>query len=455
MDEQMAQRVTPFADFVAELEDAEHEQFALLAATRVRNATAFDAQKQHLLAMYRGVTVASSFADAGGQVFDCIPVAQQPALKRLGTELAEPPPMPIAPIARQSSAAQQGLRVPNGKLNSFGSALSCPTGCVPVRRVTLEELVRFETLEGYLRKHGHPRSRANHARPLLEAAVETPHEYAHAFQTVQNIGGHSVLNVWDPPIGANQIFSLAQHWYVAEGSTGVQTVEVGWQVYPQLYNHGKPVLFTYWTADGYGHTGSYSNTAGEFVQYGATHPVGMALESWSQLNGSQVELELHVLLYQGNWWIFVNGVAAGYYPTSYYQGGPLASCAAEIDYGGETLGVGSYPAMGSGEFAVRGQQLAAYQRDIYYIDANANAADASLTASQDWPSSYTIQLERSNSWGEYFYFGGPGNSGAASSAAPTAAAPVGGLTLTGPAGVRLEGVSVTDVVAIIRQLSRE
>jgi hypothetical protein len=151
--------------------------------------------------------------------------------------------------------------------------------------------------------------------------------------------------------------------------------------------------------------------------------------------------------------IGVNGVAAGYYPAQYYGTGPLASRATEFDFGGETLGDGSYPAMGSGEFADQGGGRAAYQRNIYFTKPNGEADNARLTASQDWSSSYTINVGSSTAWGEYFYFGGPGTGHAPG--APTAATRGTGLTLTGPAGVRVEDLSLGEVVTILRQLYRQ
>jgi hypothetical protein len=284
---------------------------------------------------------------------------------------------------------------------------------------------------------------------------------SHAYQNVVNLGGHSILSVWDPNVGGNQIFSLSQRWYVAQGPGGVQTVEVGWQVYPAMYGHTKPVLFTYWTADGYHTTGSYSNTAGDFVQVGS-NPVGMALDPWSQVGGPQVELELTVMLQAGNWWIFVNGNdtnhAVGYYPATRYGNGPLATGATGVDYGGETVGNGSYPAMGSGEFASRGYKLAAYHRNIYYFPTPATALDANLVASQDWPTSYKIQVDHSQDWGESFYYGGPGGGGASPVVAGGAAAgnrAAGGRSIVvyGPLGTRVEGLSLDEVSDLLRRLS--
>jgi hypothetical protein len=45
---------------------------------------------------------------------------------------------------------------------------------------------------------------------------------------VNNLGGGGFVIVWDPIIGANQIFSLSQHWYVGGSGGNLQPAEVGW-----------------------------------------------------------------------------------------------------------------------------------------------------------------------------------------------------------------------------------
>jgi hypothetical protein len=448
-------RIQPFDEFYEELQNAQHEHYRNRKETRSRGAAAFEEQKRHLVELYNGVHVGHSFVDSAGQVFDCIPVADQPALR--GRTLAKVPTLPLikATAVAAPENAPPGIRT--GQRDTLGNDMTCPPGTVPIRRITLSELTQFETLGHFLRKGGHPKRRTARAVVVPADAGGAPHEYAHASQAVPNVGGHSVLGVWDPSISTGQLFSLSQHWYIAETAGGdAQTVEVGWQVYPGMYQHAKPVLFTYWTADGYTNTGSYNNTAGDFVQVSPTMSAGMALETWSQCGGVQVEMELTVMLESGNWWIFVNGNdavhALGYYPTSLYQGGPLATRATSVDYGGETVGSSSYPAMGSGEFAARGYKFAAYHRNIHYFSSESTSVDAVLTASQDWPNSYTIDVESSSDWGEYFYYGGPGGSTSPPLPPSVSTGSRGTLSLYGPHGMRVDGLTLDDVAAILKRL---
>jgi Neprosin/Neprosin activation peptide len=388
-----------FQAFYKSLGTARHEEYKHRLKTRVVNRAAFEEQRQHLLGLYADLEVKHSFVDEHGQTFDCVPRERQPALTHAGLELATPPALPGS--------------TPNAPSAARPAVSACPPGTVPIRRITLDELTRFETLDHFKRKNAEtPRLAGQPLRTAVPTLAGETHEYAHAAQNVDNVGGRSTLSVWAPAVGPGQIFSLSQQWYVGYlGNGGVQTIEVGWQVFPQKYGHDSPVLFTYWTRDDYQQTGAYNNEDNDFVQYSSNLPVGAALANVSAPGGAVAELELSYFLSAGNWWLFVNDEPIGYYPGTLYADGPLASGASRVDFGGETVGQTRYPQMGSGIFA--DQPGAAYQRNISYFTSNGVASDVDLVASQDWPASYTVRLGGSPEWGQYLYFGGPGGPAAA------------------------------------------
>jgi hypothetical protein len=394
-----------FREFIASLTAARREDYAVTPVTKVASDHAFAEMKKYLVQRYEGLDVTHSFADENGQIFDCIPVDQQPALKGTGHKIAEAPDQPSAATLSDEFAIQPQLR-PDRK-DKFGNSMSCPPGTIAVRRITLEELSRYESLRQFFQKSPlggrHPRLSA----PSVTAGV---HKYAHASQTVDNLGGHNFLSVWDPVVSP-QIFSLSQHWYA--GGSPVQTAEVGWQVFPDKYGTTQPVFFIYWTADNYDKTGCYNLDCSAFVQTNKNWILGGTLSPTSIFGGAQYGLDISYYLFQGNWWLYVGGGAAsntiGYYPTSLYGNGPLASHATDIDFGGETVDNTAWPPMGSGSFASAGWQKAAYHRAIEYFPTTGGRLSAKLTAQQPSPSCYTIDLEvASPPWSEYFFFGGPG-----------------------------------------------
>jgi len=407
------QRLIPFDEFIASVVSAPSVPPVDGA---VAPASTLPSLKSYLNGLYAGVdakAVKHSFVDDNGTAFDCIPMSQQPALRGSAGPLPTAPDIPgTAQVAASADDGQDLVRTlwPDD-IDRFGNATVCPTSTIPMARVTLEELARFPSLDAFFSKDG----KALGADQTLAAqpSVAATHRYAHAYQFTNNLGGHSYLNFWDPGIGANQVFSLSQHWYVAGTGNNLQTAEVGVQIFPQSYGTTKPVFFTYWTADAYQRTGCYNLTCPAFVQTNRSWALGGAISPWSTPNGAQYELEITYYLYQGNWWLYVNGTSAanaiGYYPGTIYNGGALTKGATEIDYGGEVVGTISWPPMGSGKFAKKGYGKSAYHRAIYYFSMTGTKTNANLTVDQQWPWDYTATVTTyASPWNETLFFGGPG-----------------------------------------------
>ncbi|HXO43300.1 MAG TPA: neprosin family prolyl endopeptidase [Thermoanaerobaculia bacterium] len=428
----------PLAEFLPGVAAARFEGLPRGAETRVRSAEAFAEMRRHILSLYEGVAVdrLHSFL-LDGQHFDCLPIDQQPSVRGLGlthVEVAPPPPLstatepvvpapgepavgePEEPRARATSPLTLGAR------DAFGNEIQCAEGTIPMRRVTLEEMTRFETLRQFFEK-GPDGAGQVRLEEEKTAPAKPVHKYAHAYELVHNLGGSSLLNLWMPPINtrATQVFSLSQHWYT--GGNPVQTVEGGWQAFPQKYNTVNSVLFIYWTADGYKRTGCYNLDCAAFVQTNSHWALGATFSHYSTPGGTQYEFQLQWQLSGGNWWLYLGGSgtpeAVGYYPTALYGNGQLANFATAIDYGGEVVGTTSWPQMGSGVAASRGFRHAAYQRQIFYADlfTATHWSTLSPTASprsRGRGSCYSINFTPAtagSSWDSYFFFGGAGGGG--------------------------------------------
>src|SRR5271165_3258047 len=89
--------ILSFDNFYRGIQTAEHATYHGRPHSKVRSPGAFEEQKKHLSDLYAGVTVQHSFLDRAGQIFDCIPIDQQPALKKSGKALATPPSLPRRP----------------------------------------------------------------------------------------------------------------------------------------------------------------------------------------------------------------------------------------------------------------------------------------------------------------------------------------------------------------------
>jgi hypothetical protein len=119
----------PFGAFLASLGVASYRDYAGRSGTRVQDQQAFDEMRDFLLAKYRHSLVVRSYGEQGA-IFDCMDQVRSSAL----------PPTPASPSTGSSSTSIAVTKA------------VCPNGSVPVRRITLDDLVRFSTLRQYLGK---------------------------------------------------------------------------------------------------------------------------------------------------------------------------------------------------------------------------------------------------------------------------------------------------------------
>ena len=212
--------ILPFRQFVESLEKFSPSQHLEAAGSQVLHEEAVQDMNNHLKRHYQGVEAVHSFVDENGSVFDCIPIEQQPALKQSGVAPAAPQdlPKPTGAQAAQglaeapSQPTEHVVQLRADREDQHGNTIHAPDGTIAMRRLTMENLRRFQTLHQFFQKSpygsgkppqsGQPpqSSRGGGVAPAA-ATVAATHRWAHAFQNVNNHGGHSFVNVWEPPIG--------------------------------------------------------------------------------------------------------------------------------------------------------------------------------------------------------------------------------------------------------------
>jgi hypothetical protein len=438
--------VVRFEDFLQQTRAAHFEMYSGGPETAVRDAAAFEEMRQYILAMYQGVTVTHSFV-LGTDHVDCVPIEQQPSVRLLGLKEIATPPAPFVVTKSHSimrASHSNSEAVPDHNVNSLGSSAVCEEHTIPMMRMTLEQLTRFPDLRHFLRKSPDGHNPVTGAPQTVDPKFWL-HRYAYVKQPVINLGGNSALNYWDfPEVNVDkskgEVFSLSQQWYVGGTGTGLQTAEVGWQNYPQLYGDPLSHLFIYWTADNYAKTGCYNLACIAFVQIDNSWVLGSAFfepgglgPGDSTVGGAQYEFTAQFNLYNGDWWLYLGKsagselTAIGYYPGSLYgANGQLTHFAQTIEYGTESVAcvaAGSvcsatetiFPPEGSGQMPNNGYSHAAYQRDIFYIDAYGRGVwGKGLKPVQLSPNCYQVTLPlwgKAPGWGTYIYVGGPGGKG--------------------------------------------
>jgi hypothetical protein len=416
-----------FDQFVKGVASAKASDFMGKPGVKVESAAAFQEMKDHLLQLYAGVKVEHTFGE-NGQLVDCVPIEQQPGLRRPGAPREalqrEAPKSTIPPAEKKKGPAgverkseTLDILLKPGVRDSNGQEMYCREGTVPLRRVTLEEMTRFKNLSSFFSKgskrddfrkgSGRPRPGAN------DLPEDETHYYARGVQYVDNFGGDAWLNVWSPTVTDDSKFSLSQLWVVGEGDKK-QTAEAGWQVFPNKYNSKNASLFIYYTTSSYeDNSGCYNTECSGFTQLANNVYLGRGFSNYSGTDGTQWGFNLQWKRGpDGTWWLFYRGpgdyITVGYYPHSLYGNGVLATKATKIAFGGEDTGQLAAKQMGSGEKASAGWQKAAYQNKIFYIDTNTVSQWANLDKYESNPDCYTADVHNIyGDWGTYLFFGGP------------------------------------------------
>jgi hypothetical protein len=419
-----------FTDFIAYVKIAKFEDYSKHENARVESAEEFEKMRKHLLFLYEGVTPVNTFLGSDNEFVDCVPIDQQPGLRNPKTgpqklqreapkvSEREVQPGPGGADSERAPKAPQiaDLTLKPGQRDRFGKEMYCPLETIPMRRVTFEQLTRFRTLKDFFSKGGHPivrRDQGTHDRPGLDLPGDPSHYYAAAFQTVDNFGGDSWLNLWSPTV-SNHRMSLSQIWVSGGGGDGTQTVEAGWQVYPDKWGGNNAALFIFYTPNNYD-DGCYNIDCSGFVQVANNVYLGSGFDHYSSRDGGQWGFNIQVKRHtDGNWWLFYRGpgnyIPFGYYPRALYGDGILSRNATSIGWGGEDTGEPSALQMGSGALPNEGWGRAAYHDVVFYIDTN--------TVSQ-WPSLAAVEIPVTNCYDTdisnassnrtktYFYYGGP------------------------------------------------
>ncbi|GFP82532.1 hypothetical protein PHJA_000396200, partial [Phtheirospermum japonicum] len=227
-------------------------------------------------------------------------------------------------------------------------------------------------------------------------------------------GAQAVLSVWCPQIEREDEFSLSQLWVVdgTRGEGNFNSVEVGWQV---TYDKKYPHLFIYWTRDNYQTTGCYDLNCAGFVQTNNRIAFGVEFKPVSSYNGKQYDITLFVWRDRktGNWWLRVNEMTVGYWPSLLFS--LFKDHASAVQFGGEIANTGDQGShtktqMGSGHFPEEGYGKAAYIRNIQVLDSKNNLHSApKLTGVFEKPNCYIAGTgSTSKTWGNYMFYGGPG-----------------------------------------------
>jgi len=372
--------------------------------------------QQYLRDLYDRREVVTQTTTPSGQQLDWVPAESQIG----GARLAYPPDEDRPPTYRDDRRAE----AVSFELQRTGAERG-PEGTVPLVRKPIEEIRPGVALQDWLAKGNRPKVLPPpDAPPSFEVPGGDQHKYAYSYLNVTCYGTEGNINAWATWVEWSNEFSLGQLWLTRGTGSGHQTLEVGHQVYRDLYGDWNPHLFIFYTTNNYtasgDNLGGYNQDVAGWVQYSnQVYPEAIS-SPVSVFDGQQYELQLKVQLWEGNWWVRVNGIWMGYYPSTLYNSGGLQSQADSVLWGGEVVDAGDHPErtqtdMGSGHWPEDGWQKCAYMNGLLYQSAtDGTMSRYAATAVEPEPLCYGIigHFNDPGSWGSHFWWGGSGrNSG--------------------------------------------
>ncbi len=367
---------------------------------------------------------------ASGESVDCVDIYSQPSMRNKSKEKIKLKPSPMLEkivneqdkMLKDKSNTQKSMDI-----SSLNFSVGCPIGTVPMKKLTIEELRNFETLEDYNSKHPSYKKnnysykpKARNSRTYEPPGVDySNHEYAIVTDDVYNMGADSSINVWNSYTEKSSEFSLSQIWVQRGSGNDLETIEAGVQVYKDLYQDYNSHFFIYFTPDNYGSGGCYNDKC-HFKQISSNIYPGITLSPVSTLGGTQYEVRLQIVRdpVDGDWWIRFQNEWVGYYENSLFDANGLKNEASKVRFGGEIINnstsTHTKTDMGSGNFSSSGFQYAAFQRHLKYLTYtggtdifynNYTNGTKIVTDANCYNVDYTSY---SSTWGSYFYFGGSG-----------------------------------------------
>ncbi|KAL3537235.1 hypothetical protein ACH5RR_000601 [Cinchona calisaya] len=278
----------------------------------------------------------------------------------------------------------------------------CPEGTIPIRRTTQEGLLVASSIKKKL------------ISSQTSSFDDAYHEHAGVFTSSgKYYGAKATINAWNPKVQDDNDFSLSQIWIVGGSGPNLNTIEVGWIVFPGLFGDSNTRLFTYWTRDGYQNTGCYNLRCSGFVQTSKRVALGTIIYPLSVYHGSQFDITLLVWKdSKDKWWLQFGDEIVGYWPASLFTS--LADNASQVQLGGEVStailnGPHTTTQMGSGHFSEETFGGASYFKNLHVVDSSNNLKPpGKLDYLITKPNCYNLQADYSDVWEDYFFYGGPG-----------------------------------------------
>jgi hypothetical protein len=332
---------------------------------------------------------------------------------RPGATLATPPPAlsEPSPVNADESFVAFELDQENAQLG--------PVGTVPMAGKNLEALQNV-SLQAHVSKPGQyalPAGPGVTSEGFFRATVDAENQTCH--------GISAVTSVWQPTLEDDDLdHSLAEMWLVNDHVTPAQSVEAGWTVSRRQYGDVLTHLFSWFTTTGWTKqddwVGGYDTDYAGWVQFDRSIYPGAVILGHSQVDGSQAVLSMQFELWNGDWWLAVNGRWIGYYAGALFGSAgddTLASSANRALAGGEVYTSRNPPSstttqMGSGHYPGSDSDprgVASWRSVLVTTELTPSPAPIDVQLYSDLPALFELTSYPANapSAAPTYLFGGP------------------------------------------------
>ncbi|KAE9452166.1 hypothetical protein C3L33_15932, partial [Rhododendron williamsianum] len=248
-------------------------------------------------------------------------------------------------------------------------------------------------------------------QPAFDHPLLKNHSFYFEYAVVRTRPGAGKFN------GAGAAFSLHQP-KVSSGQhsearlkieNGVEAIQVGWRVDPDLYGDTRTRAFIRVDA---GQSHCFNTRCPGFVLVRSDIPLDGIYEKTSKYGGQAIEIYRYIQrdLANGNWWLRIgdDNTPIGFWPKRIFR--DLAGSASYVDWGGKvyTPPGTKAPEMGSGHFLERDTKYDAFFRNIQVInDFGKNVNTFNTETFNDIGLYDVADIKNAQSFGHLVLYGGP------------------------------------------------
>ncbi|XP_049378374.1 uncharacterized protein LOC125843204 [Solanum stenotomum] len=352
-----------------------------------------------------------------GDLYDCVDFYEQPAFDHPLLQNHDFHPEMKPTLSKSRIDAKASIFERPSKIGLEGNG--CPSGTVPIKRVTKEDLIQHQHMQCMDKSHrnGHGNNITN-SKASISLDDVNPYQYAETQipSSDRNIilGGGMITTIHAPINVQKDQFSGARVRLEAGLS---DAIEVGWIVHPTLNGDNKPRLYAKFEA---GSAGCFNTLCSGFVLVDTNIPLGMPLVP-SRIGGpvSSQLMYLEQDTTSGNWWVMLGEdyKQVGFWPKSIFT--TLQAHALSAQYGGITYSPQGlpFPPMGSGLFPNKNLLENAYFRKctfMYVVDDKVVTYSLDHIGTNQFESStnlYKVQdfIDQGDVLGHLIVYGGPGD----------------------------------------------